>query len=86
MRAEAVTYELRDNVAWLGLNRPQKRNAIDSRLLAALHESVTRAQAEALAMVILGYSSCLSAGAWIPCFAAKLLFISSRFWPGSNGP
>jgi (methylthio)acryloyl-CoA hydratase len=42
MSAEAVTYELLDNVAWLGLNRPRKRNAIDSRLLAALHESVTR--------------------------------------------
>ena len=26
-----VTYELRENVAWLGLNRPHKRNAIDSR-------------------------------------------------------
>jgi hypothetical protein len=38
----AATYELRDNVAWLGLNRPRKRNAIDSRLLAALHENVKR--------------------------------------------
>jgi hypothetical protein len=42
MSAEAVTYELRDNVAWLGLNRPRKRNAIDRRLLVALHESVAR--------------------------------------------
>jgi (methylthio)acryloyl-CoA hydratase len=62
MSAEAVTYELCDNVAWLGLNRPRKRNAIDSRLLAALHESVTRAQAEARAMVIFGHGSCFSAG------------------------
>lgn len=31
-----VTYELRDSVAWLGLNRPDKRNAIGEALLAAL--------------------------------------------------
>jgi hypothetical protein len=35
MSAEAVTYELRDNVAWLGLNRPRKRNAILVICLAA---------------------------------------------------
>jgi enoyl-CoA hydratase/carnithine racemase len=64
-------------MAWLGLNRPQKRNAIDSRLLAALHESVTRAQAEALATVIFGYGSCFSAGAWIPYFAVLSLITSS---------
>jgi (methylthio)acryloyl-CoA hydratase len=57
-----VTYELHENVAWLGLNRPQKRNAIDNRLLAALQESVTRAQDEARAMVIFGHGPCFSAG------------------------
>jgi (methylthio)acryloyl-CoA hydratase len=57
-----VTYELRENVAWLGLNRPRKRNAIDNRLLAALQDSVTRAHAEAQAMVIFGHGPCFSAG------------------------
>ena len=57
-----VTYELHENVAWLGLNRPHKRNAIDSRVLGALQESVTRAQAEAQAMVIFGHGPCFSAG------------------------
>ena len=57
-----VTYELRESLAWLGLNRPHKRNAIDSRVLGALQESVTRAQAEAQAMVIFGHGPCFSAG------------------------
>jgi hypothetical protein len=46
MSAETVTYQLHDNMAWLGLNRPQKGNAIDSRLLAALHESASRGTGE----------------------------------------
>jgi (methylthio)acryloyl-CoA hydratase len=57
-----VSYELRESVAWLGLNRPEKRNAINNQLLAALQASVTRAQAEAKAMVIFGHGPCFSAG------------------------
>jgi enoyl-CoA hydratase/carnithine racemase len=57
-----VKYELRESVAWLGLNRPQKRNAIDNGLLAALQDSVTRAQAEAKAAVIFGHGPCFSSG------------------------
>jgi enoyl-CoA hydratase/carnithine racemase len=33
---EIVTYELREGVAWLGLNQPEKRNAINNRLLTGL--------------------------------------------------
>jgi (methylthio)acryloyl-CoA hydratase len=57
-----VTYELRESIAWLGLNRPDKRNAINQGLLAALQDCVTRAQAEAKAMVIFGHGPCFSAG------------------------
>ncbi len=57
-----VTYELRESVAWLGLNRPEKRNAINSHLLVALQDRVIRAQAEAKAMVIFGHGPCFSAG------------------------
>ena len=57
-----VTFELRESVAWLGLDRPQKRNAIDNPLLTALQDSVTRAQADALATVIFGHGPCFGAG------------------------
>jgi (methylthio)acryloyl-CoA hydratase len=59
---DIVSYELRKGVAWLGLNRPEKRNAINNRLLTALQDGVTRAQAEAQAMVIFGHGPCFSAG------------------------
>ncbi|HEY2226385.1 MAG TPA: crotonase/enoyl-CoA hydratase family protein [Xanthobacteraceae bacterium] len=57
-----VTYELRGSVAWLGLNRPDKRNAIGEALLAALEATVRRAQAEARALVVFGHGPCFSAG------------------------
>ena len=57
-----LTYELRDQVAWIGLNRPAKRNAISDALLAGLEAAVRRAQAEARAMVIFGHGLCFSAG------------------------
>jgi enoyl-CoA hydratase/carnithine racemase len=47
----SVTYELRHAVAWLGLNRPHKRNAIGEALLAELEAVVRRAQDEARALV-----------------------------------
>ena len=78
-----VTYELRESVAWLGLNRPQKRNAIDKRLLAALQDSVTRAQAEAKAAVIFGHGPCFSAGLDLAehrARGAEEAFHHSRAW------
>jgi enoyl-CoA hydratase/carnithine racemase len=57
-----LTYELRDQVAWIGLNRPAKRNAISDALLAGLEAAVRRAQGEARAMVIFGHGPCFSAG------------------------
>src|ERR1700704_901550 len=58
----SVTYELRDAVAWLGLNRPHKRNAIGEALLAELEAVVRRAQDEARALVVFGHGPCFSAG------------------------
>ena len=57
-----VTYELRAGVAWLGLNRPHKRNAIDEALLAQFEAAVRRAQDEARALVVFGHGRCFSAG------------------------
>jgi enoyl-CoA hydratase/carnithine racemase len=57
-----LTYELRDQVAWIGLNRPAKRNAINDALLTGLETQVRRAHEEARAMVIFGHGPCFSAG------------------------
>src|SRR5260370_22493116 len=57
-----VTYKLSDGVAWLGLNRPHKPNAIGGTLLAEFEAAVRRVQEEARALVIFGHGSCFSAG------------------------
>lgn len=60
-----LQYELKDDVAWLRLNRPRKRNAIDrplrAALLAAIHE-VTEDPA-VRAAVITGNGDAFSSGA-----------------------
>ncbi len=57
-----VTYELRDVVAVIGLNRPQKRNAISDRVVEALGAAVARATDEARAGVIHGIGPHFCAG------------------------
>ncbi|RMD92604.1 MAG: enoyl-CoA hydratase [Alphaproteobacteria bacterium] len=60
--APLVTYELRGAVAVVTLNRPEKRNAISDRVVAALDEAVSRAAQEAKAAVIRGAGPHFSAG------------------------
>jgi enoyl-CoA hydratase/carnithine racemase len=57
-----VSYELRNRVAWIGLNRPEKRNAISDAVLEEIQQAAHRAQREARALVIFGHGSCFSAG------------------------
>ena len=57
-----VTYELRDVVAVIGLNRPDKRNAVSDRIIEALGEAVDRATTEARAGVIYGEGPHFCAG------------------------
>jgi (methylthio)acryloyl-CoA hydratase len=57
-----LTYELHQDVAWLGLNRLNKRNAMGQALLAELEAAVCRAQDDARALVVFGHGSCFSAG------------------------
>jgi enoyl-CoA hydratase/carnithine racemase len=78
-----MTYELRDGVAWLGLNRPHKRNAIGDALLAVLEAAVRRAQDEARALVIFGHGPCFSAGVDLKELRAREaaeVFHGSRAW------
>src|SRR5260221_210346 len=78
-----VTYELCNGVAWLGLNRLHKRNAIGGALLAALGAAVRRAQDEARALVIFGHGPCFSAGLDLSEQRARQpaqVFHGSRAW------
>jgi (methylthio)acryloyl-CoA hydratase len=82
--AAAVTYELREGrVAWLGLNRPGKRNAINDALLDELAAAVRRAQGEARAIVVFGHGPCFCAGLDLAEHRAREpaeVFHHSRSW------
>ena len=80
---DVISYELRGSVAWIGLNRPQKRNAISDTMLAAFLEAARRAQGEARAMVIFGHGPCFCAGLDLSEHGAREpaeVFHHSRSW------
>jgi len=62
MTKPLVTYALEGDVALIGLNRPEKRNAISDAVVAALTTAVDRAGREAKAGVIYGHGDHFSAG------------------------
>ena len=85
MEAEngTVTYELRDRVAWVGLDRPRKRNAINDALLSDLAAAAQRAQGEARALVVFGHGPCFCAGLDLSEHRAREpaeVFHHSRSW------
>ncbi|ACL61234.1 crotonase/enoyl-CoA hydratase family protein [Methylobacterium nodulans] len=84
MSAEgAVSYELRERVAWIGLNRPLKRNAINDALLSELEAAVRRAQHDARALVVFGHGPCFCAGLDLAEHRAREaaeVFHHSRSW------
>lgn len=57
-----VTYELRGNIALVGLNRPEKRNAISDAFVESIAQAVARAQHEAKAAVLFGHGDHFCAG------------------------
>ena len=57
-----ITWETRGDVAVIGLNRPEKRNALSDAVIEALDAAITRAEAEAKAAVIFGHGPHFSAG------------------------
>lgn len=59
---DIITYELKGNVAHVGLNRAEKRNAISDRVVEALALAIARAEREAKAAVLFGYGSHFCAG------------------------
>ncbi|MGX9962465.1 crotonase/enoyl-CoA hydratase family protein [Roseomonas sp. F4] len=83
MAEDLVSLEIRDTVAWIGLNRPAKRNAINDALLAALDVAVAQAQASARAMVLFGHGPCFCAGLDLSehgARTAEAVFHHSRSW------
>ena len=62
MSDDMITYELDGNVALIGLNRPDKRNAMNDTVIGLLREAVVRAGDEADCGVIFGHGKNFSAG------------------------
>lgn len=60
--ASLVTCEVADGIAHVGLRRPDKRNAINDRLLEELAAAVARAEREAKAAVLYGHGEHFCAG------------------------
>lgn len=57
-----VTYELTGAVAHIGLNRPEKRNAMNDRFIEMLADAIARAEREAKAVVLFGHGDHFCAG------------------------
>lgn len=57
-----LTYELRGNIALVGLNRPEKRNAISDAFVEELALAIRQAEGEAKAAVIHGHGPHFCAG------------------------
>lgn len=62
MSTPLITYQLEGNIALIGLNRPDKRNAINDPLIDELRAAVLRAHEEADVAVLYGHGSNFCAG------------------------
>ena len=62
MSEELVTYRCDGTVAEIGLNRPDKRNAINEAVIDALRAAVRRAHDDAAVGILHGHGPCFSAG------------------------
>jgi (methylthio)acryloyl-CoA hydratase len=70
--SELVTFELEGKVALIGLNRPEKRNALNEAMITALGKAVDRAGEEAAAAVLFGHGPAFSAGLDLAELAARM--------------
>lgn len=57
-----LTFDLQEGVAVIGLNRPEKRNAMSDAFIEELNAVITEAEAKARAAVIFGHGPHFSAG------------------------
>lgn len=72
MSEEFITYQLEGAVALIGLNRPDKRNALSLAVVQSLADAVNRAASEASAGVIFGHGPVFSAGLDLAQLAERL--------------
>lgn len=72
MASEVVTYELKGKVALIGLNRADKRNAINAEVLEGLSQAALQAAREARAAVLFGHGPNFSAGLDLGWLAQRL--------------
>ena len=79
MSTEMITYELEGDIAIIGLNRPDKRNAMNDRVIGLLRDAVIRAGEEADCGVIFGHGSNFSA-------ELDLSELASRLAPNAQRP
>ena len=80
---EFLTFELVEGIARIGLNRPEKRNAISDRVVEALACAVDAANREAKAAVLFGHGKHFSAGLDLAEHAERSLvegIANSRRW------
>lgn len=80
---EYLSYDLRGDVAVIGLNRPEKRNAISDAVIEELDTAISRANGEAKAGVIHGFGPHFCAGLDLAEHARKTPFQGvhgSRRW------
>jgi enoyl-CoA hydratase/carnithine racemase len=80
MSDQVVTYELEGETALIGLNRPEKRNALNDALGTQLAEAVMRASEEAKVGVLYGHGSHFSGGLDLAMMAQRM------GQAGSSGP
>lgn len=69
---EHLTYELRGSIALIGINRPDKRNAMYNAMFVELGELAERAGQEARAAVIFGHGQHFCAGLDLVALAEQL--------------
>jgi enoyl-CoA hydratase/carnithine racemase len=80
---DLLTYELRGPTAFIGLDRPEKRNAINDAVISELVAATERAHAEARAIVLYGHGPCFCAGLDLVEHKARTpedVFHHSRSW------
>jgi (methylthio)acryloyl-CoA hydratase len=78
-----VTYEMDGKIAFIGLDRAEKRNAINDALIAAIAAAMGRAHDEARAIVLYGKGPCFCAGLDLvehKARSAEEVFHHSRSW------
>lgn len=78
MNGDLVTYELEESIALIGLNRPEKRNALSQDVVRSLADAVVRAATEADAGVLFGHGPVFSAGLDLAELAERLATASTQ--------